>query len=141
MKIPLPFHSFVRSRPHLSLAIVIGVVAGVLLPSSWELMTRVLTAWNVAVWLYLLTMGAMMMRANHHKVKQMAARQDERAAMVLCALSVASVMSLLAIISQLSSIKDMDAEQRALHYALTILTLVGSWFLVGTLFCFHYAHL
>lgn len=141
MKIPLPFHGFVRSRPHLSLAIVIGVAAGVLLPSGWELMTRVLTAWNIAVWLYLTTMGAMMMRANHHKVKQMAARQDERAAMVLCALSVASVMSLLAIISQLSSIRDMDAEQRALHYALTILTLVGSWFLVGVLFCFHYAHL
>ena len=31
MKIPLPFHGFVRSRPHLSLAIVIGVAAGVLL--------------------------------------------------------------------------------------------------------------
>ncbi len=141
MKIPLPFHGFVRSRPHLSLAIVIGVAAGVLLPSGWEAMTRVLTAWNIAVWLYLFTMGAMMMRANHHKVKQMAKRQDERAAMVLCALSVASVMSLIAIISQLSSIKGMDGEQRSLHYALTILTLVGSWFLVGTLFCFHYAHL
>lgn len=141
MKISLPFHGFVRSRPHLSLAIVIGVAAGLLLPSSWALMTRVLTAWNVAVWLYLVTMGAMMMRANHHKVKQMAKRQDERAAMVLCALSVASVMSLMAIFSQLSSIKSMGEEQRALHYGLTILTLVGSWFMVGALFCFHYAHL
>jgi uncharacterized membrane protein len=37
--------------------------------------------------------------------------------------------------------RDMSAEARAPHYALAILTLLGSWFLLGTLFCFHYAHL
>lgn len=141
MPIPFPFHGFIRSRPHLSLSIVIGVAAGVLLPSSWASMTRVLTAWDIAVWLYLITMAVMMMRASHHKVRAMAARQDERAAMVLLGLSVASLMSLAAIVSQLSIIKDMRADQRTLHYCLTILTLVGSWLLVGTLFCYHYAHL
>lgn len=141
MKITFPLHSFIRSRPHLSMATTIGVAAGLLLPSSWQEMTRLLTAWNVAVWFYLATMAWMMMRANHHKVKVMAARQDERATTVLSALSVASVMSLVAIVSQLSSMKDMAPDERALHYGLTILTLVGSWFLVGTLFCFHYAHL
>ncbi|MGK5077822.1 DUF1345 domain-containing protein [Janthinobacterium sp. HLX7-2] len=141
MNIRIPLHSFIRSRPHLSLATAIGVAAGLLLPSSWQQMTRLLTAWNVAVWFYLATMAWMMMRASHHKVKAMATRQDERAAMVLLALSVASVMSLATIGSQLSSIKGMAADERALHYALTIFTLVGSWFLVGTLFCFHYAHL
>ncbi|MGX9776588.1 DUF1345 domain-containing protein [Janthinobacterium aestuarii] len=141
MKITLPFRSFIRSRPHLSMATAIGVAAGLLLPASWQQMTRLLTAWNVAVWFYLATMAWMMMRANHHKVKAMAARQDERAATVLSALSVASVMSLVAIVSQLSSMKDLAPDERALHYGLTIATLVGSWFLVGTLFCFHYAHL
>ena len=141
MKITLPFRSFIRSRPHLSMATAIGVAAGLLLPASWQEMTRLLTAWNVAVWFYLATMAWMMMRANHHKVKAMAARQDERAATVLSALSIASVMSLVAIVSQLSSMKDLAPDERALHYGLTILTLVGSWFLVGTLFCFHYAHL
>jgi len=141
MKISFPLHGFIRSRPHLSMAIVIGVAAGLLLPDAWRQMTRLLVAWNIAVWLYLITMAWMMMRASHHKVKTVAARQDERAAMVLSALSVASVMSLAAIVSQLSAMKDMTPDARALHYGLTILTLVGSWFLVGTLFCFHYAHL
>jgi len=141
MKISFPLHGFIRSRPHLSMAIVIGVAAGLLLPDAWRQMTRLLAAWNIAVWLYLITMAWMMMRASHHKVKAIAARQDERAAMVLSALSVASVMSLAAIVSQLSAMKDMTPDMRALHYGLTILTLVGSWFLVGTLFCFHYAHL
>ena len=49
MKITLPLHSFIRSRPHLSMALAIGVAAGLLLPSSWQQMTRLLTAWNVAV--------------------------------------------------------------------------------------------
>lgn len=141
MPISFPFHRFIRSRPHLSMSIAIGVAAGFVLPSSWASMTRVLTAWDIAVWLYLITMAAMMLRASPHKVKTMAARQDERAAMVLLGLSIASVMSLAAIVSQLSFIKDMSADQRSLHYCLTILTLLGSWFLVGTLFCYHYAHL
>jgi uncharacterized membrane protein len=134
-------HHFFRSRPHLSLAIGLGAVAGIFLPSDWALLTRTLTAWNIAVWFYLPTMGWMMMRADHHDVKRLAARQDERGAMILAALAVAAVMSLVAIISELSSMRDMSAEARAPHYALAILTLLGSWFLLGTLFCFHYAHL
>ncbi|MES2743393.1 MAG: DUF1345 domain-containing protein [Pseudomonadota bacterium] len=136
----LPFHRFIRSRPHLSLGIGLGVVLAPFLPSSWGLLTRILTAWDVGVWFYLLTMAWMMMRADHDDVRALAARQDERAAMVLATLSVASLMSLAAIFSQLSSVQDMSADERGAHYAFTVLTLTGSWFLVGTLFCFHYAH-
>lgn len=136
-----PFHSFIRSRPHLTLAIVLGAAAWPLLPDDWSFSTRLLSAWNIAVWIYLVTMGSMMMRADHHRVKQIAARQDERAPVVLAGLSVASVMSLVAVFSQLSGVNDMSAHERALHYGFTLLTLLGSWFLLGTLFCFHYAHL
>ena len=136
-----PLHSFFVSRPHLSLAVIFGAIVGPLLPHSWQFMTRLLTAWNLAVWGYLITMGWMIMRANHHTVRQRAAKQDERAAVVLVALSVASVMSLAAIVSQLSQLKDIPADERALHYAFTVVTLLGSWFLVGMLFCVHYAHL
>jgi uncharacterized membrane protein len=140
---PMPFrvHRFVRSRPHLSLAIGLGVVIAPFLPASWELMTRLLVAWDIAVWSYLITMAPLMMRADHRKVKAIAARQDESAALVLASLSVASTMSLAALISQLPTLQDMAANQRALQYGFTILTLLGAWFLVGTLFCFHYAHL
>ncbi|MET3130897.1 putative membrane protein [Oxalobacteraceae bacterium GrIS 1.11] len=137
----IPFHGFIRSRPHLSLAIGIGVAVGVLLPAEWQGMTRLLTAWNVAVWFYLPTTAWMMMRADHHKVKAVAGKQDERAALVLATLSVAAIMSLAAIISQLSALKEMPPDQRAWHYGFTVITLLGSWFIVGTLFSYHYAHL
>lgn len=141
MPFPLPLQGFVRSRPHLSLAILLGLVVWPLLPSDWEVMTRLLTAWNVAVWAYLLTMGVMLTRSNHNDVKRLAARQDERAPTVLVMMSVASVMSLAAIISQLTSLKDAPADQRMVHYGFTVITLLGSWFLLGMLFCVHYAHL
>jgi uncharacterized membrane protein len=134
-------HHFVRSRPHLSLAIALGAVAGYFLPGDWVLLTRTLTAWNIAVWFYLVTMGWMMMRASHGDVKRIAARQDERGAVILAALAVAAVMSIIAIIGELAAMRNMAAVERGPHYALVVLTLLGSWFLLGTLFCFHYAHL
>jgi uncharacterized membrane protein len=83
----------------------------------------------------------MMTRADHHEVKARAAKQDERTPLVLFTLSVAAVLSLAAIFSQLLVVKNMAADMRAIHYGLAGITLLGSWFLVGTLFCFHYAHL
>ncbi len=141
MKIALPFHGFVSSRPHLSLALLVGGLLAPFLPSDWSLMTRTLVCWDGGVWVYLLTMGWMMMRADHADVKRVAAKQDERSPVILAILCVAAAASLVAIVSQLSQLKDMTPDARALHYGLVVVTLLGSWFLVGTLFCFHYAHL
>ena len=134
-------YHLIRNRPHLSAAIAVGAVAGVLLPSAWTPLVRALTAWDIAVWVYLVTVGWMMIRADHHDVRRIAARQDERAATILASLVVAAVMSMVAISNELASLRDMPASERGPHYAFVVLTLVGSWFLVGTLFCFHYAHL
>jgi uncharacterized membrane protein len=132
---------FFHTRPHLMLAIALGAIVGPLLPDDWHVITRILTAWNVGVWSYLLTMWWMMMRADHRDVKALVAKQDERMPLVLFMLSLAAVLSLAAIFSQLSVVKDMSSHLRAVHYGLAGITLLGSWFLLGTLFCFHYAHL
>ena len=141
MKIHLPFHRFISARPHLSGALLLGGVLGFLLPGEWKLLTRFLVCWNAGVWAYLITMWWMMTRADHQDVKELAAKQDERSSIILTALSAAAVASLVAIISQLSELKDLPLNDRTLHYSFVILTLLGSWFLVGTVFCFHYAHL
>jgi uncharacterized membrane protein len=141
MTMHLTLHRFVRNRLHLSLAIAFGTLVGIALPDTWRLITRLLVAWNAAVWAYLLALGWMMMRADHNKVRMMAARQDEGAALVLVTLSVAAIISLVAITSQLLALKNVPTDEKALHYGFTVVTLLGSWFLVGTLFCLHYAHL
>jgi uncharacterized membrane protein len=132
---------FIRSRPHLSLAIALGVVVGLLLPDTEALLTRALVGWNVAVWAYLIGMTHLIATADHSQVSANAARQDESAGLVLFTLTVGAVLSLSAIVFELSEIPRLSPEQQVLRYGFTALTVVGSWLLVGMLFCFHYAHL
>jgi uncharacterized membrane protein len=134
-------HHIIRNRPHLSMAIALGLAVDILWPNSHPWLRRALVGWNAGVWVYLLGMGWMMMRADHRKVRAIAGREDENAGMVLFILIVGALLSLYAIISELARMGHMPARQVALHYAFTALTVIGSWLLVGVLFCFHYAHL
>jgi uncharacterized membrane protein len=134
-------HRFIRSRPHLSLAIALGVVVGILLPRSDAPLTRALIGWNAAVWVYLAFMMWVMARASPHKVREIAGKQDESATLVLGTLVLGAVLSFSAIIVELGHAQHLSADQRALRYGFTAMTVAGSWFLVGFLFCFHYAHL
>lgn len=132
---------FIRSRPHLSLAIALGVAVALCLPEALRPVTRALIAWNAAVWPYLGAMAWLMMRASHKKVRLVASLQDESAGLVLVTLSVAAVISLTSIVAELSHLGKLADDERALRYTFSAITVLGSWFLVGTLFCFHYAHL
>lgn len=140
MSLRLALPRLIHSRPHLSLAIVLGAATWPFLPHEWQALTRLLVAWDVTVWTYLATMLYAMLRADHHDIRRAARRQDERGPVILTMLSVAVFISLAAIVSQLSSLKP-DASDAALQYSFVALTLVGSWLMVGVMFCAHYAHL
>jgi uncharacterized membrane protein len=140
LKKTLP-HRFISSRPHLALAIAFGAVVALLVPDSFSFITRALIAWNAAVWSYLIVMMRVISRANSRKVRAIADKQDENAGLILAMLVVASVLSLTAIFFELSQLADAQGIERVWRYVLTVLTLFGSWLLVGVLFCFHYAHL
>lgn len=134
-------HRFVRSRPHLTLAIALGAVVALALPETSPVMRRALVSWNVGVWAYLVAMIWMMSRTDHRKVREFAAKQDERGGVVLITLLISAAVSLSAIVLELSEVSRLPADERLLGYGFTALTLLGSWLLVGTLFCIHYAHL
>lgn len=140
----MPSHSFrrfVNRRPRLSLASIAGIGIAVSLPSAWPLLTRLLTGWNIAVWSYLFLMGWLMLRASHARVRKIAEQEDENAALILAVMSIGAVLSLAAISIELATLKDLPAGLRIGRYAFTGATVLGSWFLVGTVFTFHYAHM
>lgn len=137
----MTLHHIARNQPRLTIAIILGIAAALLLPTSWQLLTRALTGWNIAVWTYLGSMALLMMRASHVRVRTIAEQQDKSAAIVLAIMSVAAVISLSAIILELATIRKLSLDQRLIHYAFTAATVFGSWLLLGTLFTFHYAHL
>jgi uncharacterized membrane protein len=136
-----PVHRFVHHRPYLAIAIAIGTGVMFVLPARWQLITRALTAWNIGVWFYLLTVGWLMMRAGTSDVRTTSEQEDKSAAAVLAILSVAAVISLAAIVLELATSRQLPFSDRFGRYVFTGFTIVGSWLLVGTVFTFHYAHM
>ena len=136
-----PVHKIVRTRPRLTSAIVAGIVVWLVLPWQLNPVTRALVGWNVTVWLYLCLMAWLMMRASHIQVRKIAEQEDKSAVVILSIMSIAALVSIAAIILELTSIKDLPLSIRLSHYAFTGATVFGTWCLVGTLFTFHYARI
>ncbi len=132
---------FYVARPRMVYALGLGIVAGLAIPlpdeADWVLHTIV--GWNVAVYVYLAAIWWMMIRADDSDVRQVAERQDESAYVVLTAVSLAALMSLAAIVLELANVHGGTAHH-PLHMALTGATVLGSWFLIPTIFGLHYAH-
>jgi uncharacterized membrane protein len=135
----LTIHHIVRARPRLVIAVVAGIVVGLATPSLWNPVTRALIGWNVTVWSYLCLMGWLMMRANHVRVRTIAEQEDKSSVVILAIMSVAAMVSIAAIVFELSTVKDLLFSGRVAHYLFTGATVFGSWCLVATLFTFHYA--
>ena len=129
-----PIHKIVRAHPHLTSAIVAGIVVGLALPWQWNPVMRALIGWNVTVWLYLCLMGWLMMRASYVSVRNVAEQEDKSAVVILVIMSIAAIVSIVAIILELSTVQGLSISHRMAHYAFTWSTVFGSWCLVATLF-------
>ena len=130
--------SLFKLHPRLLLSAVVGVLVGFGLAARFEAVQCAVLGWNTGVWLYLLLIWVLMVRADAGEVKQFAEREDESATMVLVLVCITAIASLAAIILQLGSAKDLTGGARILHYASTVATVLGSWLLVGTIFAVHY---
>ncbi|WP_175836179.1 DUF1345 domain-containing protein [Burkholderia anthina] len=130
-----------RNRPRMVSAFVAGVLCAVLLPFSLHPAARALIGWDCAIWLYLALMWGRMITAHHHKVREVAIREDESATAVLTVVCVATVASVAAIAIELATAKSVGFRLGLGHYAITAATLFGAWFLIPTIFTLHYARL
>ena len=120
-------------------AFAAGCVAAIAVPSSLGALTRGLLGWNVAVWLYLILVGTMMLRADHGRLKRIAAVQAEGGLTVLVVVVLAALVSLAGIVAQLAAAKVPGAPHTWPHLAFALTTVVGSWLLVPVMFALTYA--
>lgn len=127
-------------RPRLLLASVGGLLAWLLLPPVWAPTTRLLLAWNLALWPYLLSMAWLMLRASPARVRAIAGQEDASSPALVAVLSAAAVASLVGIVADLAHAGDAGYST-ALAVGLPLATVVGSWILLGAVYSFHYAHL
>jgi uncharacterized membrane protein len=133
-KMPRPVR-LVYARPRTFLAIAFGVVTFFLLPSSFRLVTRLLTGWDTFVALYIVLVYIMMVRSSLNTIRRMAALQDDGRFLIPLLTALGAFASLAAIVLELGQGQHKPAE---LMFA--ILTVALSWAAVHTGFALHYAH-
>ena len=128
----------IRARPRLFVSALIGVIAIALAPATWQLATRLLTGWDIAMTLFLIAAYHMVATADEKRMRRRAALQDEGRFGILVLTVAAALASLGAIIALLASTR--SGQRDAVQLGLATLTILLSWAFIHTIFAFHYAH-
>jgi uncharacterized membrane protein len=133
-KMPKPVR-VVYARPRIFIAMAMGLVAFLLLPGAYRLVTRMLLGWDVFVSLYLVLVYIMFWRSGHGSVQRNAVLQDDGRFLILLLTALGAFASIAAIVFELG----------ATHHGLpqlwlATITIALSWATVHTAFALHYAH-
>jgi uncharacterized membrane protein len=130
----------IKARPHLLASAVMGLAVALAAPTD-NTVTRLLTGWNTAVWLYLAQAFWVMSRGDHRHLRRTALAQAEGAGAVLAAVTAAAIASMAAIALELAAVKGSSTSHALPHVAFALLTVTGAWLLLPTLFALSYASL
>lgn len=139
---PPKLFRIILSRPRLFSSILAGILIAIFLPKSLALhpVTRAIIGWNAGAWLYLIFAARMMFWTTHEKIRTRAIAQDDGRYVVLGMVIIAAVVSIGAIVAELSVVKDMHGMLRSAHITLAVLTILSSWTFTQVMFALHYAH-
>ena len=119
-------------------SIVAAVVLFFLLPGNWGLLARVLVSWNAGVTVFLVWVFLWMRNCTAEQLYMRYKEEDESAFIILVTVSCAALLSLVAIVALLSTVRQVVGFERAMHVTLAAATVMGSWLLVPTIFTLHY---
>jgi len=133
---------FITARPRLFICALVGLATMAILPptTASHAITRLIVGWNVGAWLYLLLAARMMFWSTHERMRTRALQEDEGRIIILVMVVTVAILSLVAIITELSVSKDMQGTLRFTHMALAALTVLSSWAFTQVMFALHYAH-
>ena len=134
--------SALRNHIRLFVSVAIGllVVQALAEFSNLHQVTQLIIGWNVVAWLYIVSLGAMMLRSTPETMRRRAITHDEGPWVMLAIVILAAVASLAAIVAELANVKDLTGAARYAHVGLAALTIVASWLFTHISFALHYAH-
>lgn len=128
------------ASPRLLLSILVSALVGLLLPYKLAVPLRTIIVWDVGAICYLTLAWNVIASATPGRIRRWAQRHDSSSWVLLAIAVGASFASLVAVCFVLASAKGLPLIMMSLHVALSMLSVVFSWFLVHTLFAFRYAH-
>ena len=128
----------VRRHSRLLIACLAGAAVAATLPASISWPLRLTTAWNVGVYLFIVQVFALFAGASASDLRKRYEEEDAAAPIILTLVTTAALVSLLAIVQLLATVKHADPSTRDFHLVLAVLTVFGSWIVVPTMFALHY---
>lgn len=134
-KLPNWLHGHLR----LWIALGLGIVVFLLLPPGFALIERLLIGWDCGVTFFLVAIYLWMRRFTADQICSRYIDEDPSGPVILVAVTAAALLSLLAIVQPLVTLRHLAPEQRLWHFVLAAITLIDSWLLVPTMFTMHYA--
>jgi uncharacterized membrane protein len=135
----LKMNKLLLDHPRIWISAVAGVAVFFLFPVHWSTISRVLVSWNFGVDLFLILIYLWMKSLTAEQICLRYIEEDETAPFILAAVTVAALLSLVAIVEPLATLKQVSGAARIAHFALAALTLINSWLLVPTMFTTCYA--
>ena len=127
-------------RPRLLISAVLGLLIYIiLLSAALSGSMRFITAWDIAVVVFLVLMLIRTARSTPQTLRFEARLEDERAWVILMLVVVAALASLVAIGSLLHEAKDLTGLAAVVQIGLAAATILLSWLLAHTMFAVHYA--
>jgi uncharacterized membrane protein len=121
------------------LALATGIIFFVASPTRFSGIGRVLVAWNASVLVLLPLTYIWMRRLDGKQLRERYRDEDPTAAVILLVVVVASLVSVVAIVAFLSTLRQVAPEERLAHLLLATLTIANSWMIVPMMFTLHYA--
>jgi uncharacterized membrane protein len=129
-----------RVRNRLILSIVFALILSFFLPSQLSLTTHILVIWDGGMIFFLISTWILMLQAIPKTMRCNAQSEDEGRLVILGLITAAACASILAIAFILKETQGKDESVLIFHVILSVITIVGSWLLVHTIFAMHYAH-
>jgi uncharacterized membrane protein len=128
-----------RFHPRLWISVTIGATIYFCLPADWSSISRVLVSWDGGVALFLVLIYSWMTGLSAERIRSRYIEEDQSAHFILIIIVCAALLSVIAIVQPLATLKQLSGVERSAHIGLAALTLLNSWFLVPTMFTTHYA--
>jgi uncharacterized membrane protein len=121
------------------IALAVGIAAFFVAPAREPLVSRMLVGWDSGATFFLVAIYLWMRRFTPREICSHYIDEDPSEPLILVAVTATALLSLIAIIEPLVTLRHATHDQRIWGFALAAVTVVASWLLVPTMFTMHYA--
>lgn len=127
-----------KGHLRLWIALALGIASFFFLPAL-STISRVLISWDIGVTLFLVMIYAWMRGMTAEQLHSHYMDEDPSGPLILIIVTGAALLSLLAIVEPLATLRHVAHGERIGRFVLAAATLIASWVLVPTMFTMHYA--